>query len=157
MSPHVKFILYFSFCIDLIFLQDFFLYMHVLFLLWGSIFCSVFSFNNRAIEKALLLHFLFKSRKFCFLEAGEVIRQRPDNRRDDIHRWRVFYPALSTDSISHFLHWMIYFYNYYLLGAHETVEIHISIKFMKKVDEIPVLFIGFVGFLGCNSVLHHIY
>ncbi|KAI5574982.1 hypothetical protein BDE02_10G181000 [Populus trichocarpa] len=83
MSPHVKFILYFSFCIDLIFLQDFFLYMHVLFLLWGSIFCSVFSFNNRAIEKALLLHFLFKSRKFCFLEAGEVIRQRPDNRRDD--------------------------------------------------------------------------
>lgn len=52
---------------------------------------------------------------------------------------------------------MIYFYNYYLLGAHETVEIHISIKFMKKVDEIPVLFIGFVGFLGCNSVLHHIY
>ncbi|KAL9351706.1 hypothetical protein Peur_054386 [Populus x canadensis] len=44
---------------------------------------EVFSFNNRAIEKALLLHFLFKSRKFCFLEAGEVSRQRPDNRRDD--------------------------------------------------------------------------
>lgn len=48
-----------------------------------------------------------------------------------------------------------YFYNYYLLGAHESVEVHTSVKFMKKMNEIPVLFIGFVGFLGCNGALYH--
>ncbi|KAJ6983104.1 hypothetical protein NC653_026048 [Populus alba x Populus x berolinensis] len=50
----------------------------------GKHFLLVFSFNNRAIEKALLLHFLFKSRKFCFLETGES--KSPFISRNDTRR-----------------------------------------------------------------------
>lgn len=68
------------------------------------------------------------------------IRQRPDNRRDGIHRWRAnSLPFLSTYSISHFI--FIYTHTY----------IYISLKFdvLKLFLVIPfhVLFCWFIEIL----------